>query len=225
MKNGISKIVNKKGKSNLLFLILTKPLLILHCKFNQIFYIFFLGGIGKRCNIEKNVIIRGNLNNIYLEENVLIKSNSIIECNTATSNICIGSNTVIHEYSMILSQNGSIKIGSECSINPFSVLYGTGGLMIGNFVRIAAHTVIVPANHIFDDEETPICNQGVTSKGIVIEDDVWIGSGVKILDGCKIGKGSVIGAGTVLTKSVEPYSVVAGIPGKVLYKRGRKIKI
>ncbi|MFM6647643.1 MAG: DapH/DapD/GlmU-related protein [Microcystis panniformis] len=61
--------------------------------------------------------------------------------------------------------------------------------------------------------------QGETKQGIVIEDDVWIGCGCKILDGINIGKSSVIGAGSVLTKDVEPYSVVVGVPGKVIKKR------
>ena len=65
-----------------------------------------------------------------------------------------------------------------------------------------------------------IRSQQGTKKGIVIEDDVWIGSGCKILDGITIGKGSVIGAGTVCTKDVEPYSVIVGVPGKLLKRRG-----
>ncbi|MCK7515996.1 MAG: acyltransferase [Desulfobacterales bacterium] len=78
---------------------------------------------------------------------------------------------------------------------PIQYYTGDGGLTIGNNVRIAAHTVIIPANHVFDDVNIPIRKQGLSKKGIVIEDDVWIGSGVKILDGVVIGKGCVIGAG------------------------------
>ena len=84
---------------------------------------------------------------------------------------------------------------------------------------IAAHTTVIPSNHIFASCDLPIREQGLTCKGIVIEDDVWIGTGVKILDGITIGKGSVIGAGTVLTKSIEPYSVVVGVPGRVIRMR------
>ncbi|MFM6860620.1 MAG: DapH/DapD/GlmU-related protein [Dolichospermum sp.] len=53
-----------------------------------------------------------------------------------------------------------------------------------------------------------------------MEDDVWIGSGCQILDGITIGKGAIIGAGSVVTKDVEPYSVVAGVPSKLIKRRG-----
>ncbi|MGD1911614.1 MAG: acyltransferase [Rivularia sp. (in: cyanobacteria)] len=99
-------------------------------------------------------------------------------------------------------------------------MFANGDLIIGNWVRIATHVVINPGNHLYDDIDTPIDLQPSTNKGVIIEDDVWIGAGVIILQGCKIGKGSVIGAGTVLTKSVEPYSVVVGVPGRVIKKRG-----
>lgn len=81
---------------------------------------------------------------------------------------------------------------------------------------IAAHTVIIPADHEYGDLETPIMYQEEIRKGIKIEDDVWIGCGVRILDGVVIGKGSVVGAGSVVTRSVPPFSVVVGVPAKVI---------
>jgi acetyltransferase-like isoleucine patch superfamily enzyme len=56
-------------------------------------------------------------------------------------------------------------------------------------------------------------------KGIVIEDDVWIGAGARILDGVTIARGSVIGAGSVVTKSTQPYSIVVGVPAKIVSSR------
>lgn len=120
---------------------------------------------------------------------------------------------------MILSYGGDIRIGDDCSFNPYCVIYGHGGLRIGNSVRIAAHTVIVPANHNFDDPHTPIRLQGLTTKGITIGNDVWIGAGVRIMDGVEIGNGCVVAAGSVVTKSVPNGAVVAGVPAKVIRVR------
>ncbi len=183
------------------------------------FYRYNLGALGNRTSIDRHAIVRGHLSNIYLGSNTWIQSRSVIDCNVDNAHIRIGDNSIVLENAMLLAQGGDINIGNYCSIHPFCVLYGQGGLTIGNCVRIAAHTVIVPANHIFEDHDKPIFRQGSTKKGVVIGDDVWIGTGVKILDGCHVGEGSVIGAGTVLTKSVEPYSVVVGVPGKVVRKR------
>ncbi len=117
-------------------------------------------------------------------------------------------------------RGGFIRMGNHCSVNPYCVLYGHGGLTIGNDVRIAAHVVIVPANHIFADRDRPIRVQGATREGIVIEDDVWIGAGARILDGVTIAKGCVIAAGAVLRESTAPYGVYAGVPARRVAERG-----
>lgn len=90
--------------------------------------------------------------------------------------------------------------------------------MIGNGVRIAAHTVIVPANHGID-ASTPIFEQPETKLGIAIEDDVWIGAGVRILDGVRIGRGCVIGAGAVVTRGTVPFGIYAGVPARQIGTR------
>ena len=69
-------------------------------------------------------------------------------------------------------------------------------------------------NHVFSDTEHSIKSQGVKQKGIIIEDDCWIGSNVTILDGVRIGKGSVIGAGTLVTKDIPAGSVVVDARNK-----------
>ncbi len=138
----------------------------------------------------------------------------------------VGRNTSLDIGVILRAYGGSIEIGDHCSLNPYCVLYGTGGLKIGNGVRIAAHTVIAASNHVFDDTSTFIHQQGETKKGITIEDDVWIGSGAKILDGVVIQKGTVVGAGAVVTKSTDSYAVVAGVPAKqISSRRFRQIKV
>jgi len=133
--------------------------------------------------------------------------------------IKLGRNCRIMDYAMIQTYGGNIEIGDDCSINPFCVLYGHGGLKIGNVVRIASHTVLVPANHSFDDLNLPIWRQPETRRGIIIEDDVWIGAGCKILDGVRIGRGCVIGAGAVVTSNLPEYSIAMGVPARVVRNR------
>jgi acetyltransferase-like isoleucine patch superfamily enzyme len=133
--------------------------------------------------------------------------------------IRIGARSVVCDGTMLITNGGDISIGTDCSVNPYCVLYGLGGLRIGDFVRIAAHTVIVPANHTFGDPHTPIHHQPETKVGVTIEDDVWIGAGCRILDGVTIGKGSVIGAGSVVTRSIPPMSVAFGVPARVVRHR------
>jgi len=133
--------------------------------------------------------------------------------------ITVGDRTIIDDFARLMCFGGKIEIGSDCSVNPYCMLYGNGNLKIGDMVRIASHTIIIPANHGFDRVDIPIILQSETKKGIIIEDNVWIGSGSIILDGVTIGTGAVVGAGSVVTKNVPPYHIVAGVPAITIRKR------
>ncbi len=136
--------------------------------------------------------------------------------------IDIGRETRIFRGAMLDTRNGLISIGERCSVQPYTLLYGSqAGLRIGNDVRIAAHCVIVPFNHVFDAPDLPIARQGVTAKGIVIEDDVWIGAHVTVLDGAIIRSGCVIGAGAVVRGDTEPGAVYAGVPARRIGSRSQ----
>lgn len=133
--------------------------------------------------------------------------------------IRVGRYCEIHPFSMLMTYGGEICIGDECSVNPFTIIYGHGGVRIGNGVRIAAHTVIIPANHNAPIDGVTIRQSGLTAKGIHIEDNVWIGAGVRILDGVRIGRNAIVGAGSVVTRSIPPNATAIGIPAKVIKQR------
>lgn len=133
--------------------------------------------------------------------------------------ITVGTNSYFERFSYIRLWGGQVEIGNNFFLGPFSIIYGHGGVKIGNNVLIASHVVVIPANHSYSDCNVPIVFQPETMKGIVIEDDVWIGSGVTILDGVHIGKGSVIAAGATVTGDVQAMSIYGGIPAKLLKKR------
>ncbi len=179
-----------------------------------------LGKYGINCSLSSKILIKSNLNQLFVSDGVIVEDYATLECSLENSAIYLGDRSIIRHFAILKSMQGQIKIGRDCSVNPYSALFGCGDLIIGDLVRIATHVVINPANHLFDDIDIPIDYQPLTNKGVIIEDDVWIGAGAIILEGCTIGKGSVIGAGTVVTKSVEPYSVVVGVPGRIIRKRG-----
>ena len=138
-----------------------------------------------------------------------------------TGKVTIGEKSDVRPYVFLNAQDGSITVGSNCSINDYTTLLGSGVISIGNDVRIAAHTVIVAGDHIFSDPDMPIRLQGVLPKPVVIEDDVWIAANVCILGGVRIGKGSVIGAGAVVTRSISPMSIAVGNPARVIRTRAK----
>jgi acetyltransferase-like isoleucine patch superfamily enzyme len=123
---------------------------------------------------------------------------------------------------------GNVQLGDHCSIQAYSVVvgYGTpdqpdGLIRIGNHVMIAPHVQIIASDHVFDDLDRPMGEQGMRHRPIVIEDDVWGGGRVVILAGVTVGRGSVLAAGAVVTADVAPYSVMGGVPARLLKQRTR----
>lgn len=127
--------------------------------------------------------------------------------------------------------HGNVKIGRYTTISGPATRIASylDRIEIGSFCSIASNVVIQGHNHKVDGVTTYFVQKNVfkgtaqadiDSKGpIVIEDDVWIGSGSVILSGVVIGRGSVIGAGSVVTKDIPPYSIAAGNPAKVIKRR------
>ncbi|MYW70403.1 acyltransferase [Streptomyces sp. SID8379] len=113
---------------------------------------------------------------------------------------------------------GTLNTGRDCTINPYTTV--RGAIELGDAVRIGAHTSLLAFNHGFEDLHTEVFRQPITSQGIRIGNDVWIGSHVVVLDGITVGDGAVIGAGSVVTKDVPPAAVVGGNPARVLRWRG-----
>jgi acetyltransferase-like isoleucine patch superfamily enzyme len=134
--------------------------------------------------------------------------------------ISIGKNCEIHPYARMLTYGGEIREGDDGSLNPFAIIYGYGGVHIGCGVRIAAHTVIVSANHVVSRAGEPFHQSGVTGRGVRVEDNVWIGASAVILDGVTIGRNSIVAAGSVVTRPVPAHSTVAGVPARVIATRG-----
>ena len=110
--------------------------------------------------------------------------------------------------------DGKIEIGNNVSINKNFSIVSREKIKIGNNVSIGPNCCIYDHDHDFSRKKILIRNQGYKSKGIIIEDNVWIASNVFIGKGTKIGKGSIIGSGSVVVNDVKENTIVAGIPAK-----------
>jgi acetyltransferase-like isoleucine patch superfamily enzyme len=115
--------------------------------------------------------------------------------------------------------HGYVEIGEHSFIGCNAIIGAGGGIRIGSNVLIGQCVNLHAENHRFADADRLIREQGVSYKGITIEDDVWIGSKATVLDGVTIGKGAVIGAGAVVTESVPAYTIAVGVPARVVGRR------
>ena len=119
------------------------------------------------------------------------------------------------------SEFSSIKIGLNASFNANVMINarGKGKITIGNNVLIGPNVVLRSSNHSFKTTKKSIMEQGMTEGEIIINDDVWIGSNAVILPNCEVGNGVIIAAGAVVTSNIDPYSIVGGVPAKLIKKR------
>jgi acetyltransferase-like isoleucine patch superfamily enzyme len=124
--------------------------------------------------------------------------------------------SILHVYNFRNLPHAGIFIGADSLIGEMNVIRGQGGVHIGDRVYTSPLVQIIAVNHVFDDPGKPFVEQGITTEGIVIEDDVWIGAGAVITDGVRVGKGAVVAAGAVVTKDVTPHTVVGGVPARLL---------
>ena len=189
----------------------------------RLLYRPLFAAMGKKVYIQHRVEFL-NTSAIHIGNNTYIFNSVRIDAKGNPRNKVYIGNQVAIERGVDIGcmENTCINIGDETFIAPNVCIAGPGNIQIGQKCMIAAHTGIYANNHNYQDPHLPIKDQGVTSQGIVIEDDCWLGHGVTVLDGVRIGKGSVIGAGAVVTKDIPPYSVAVGIPAKVIKSRMSK---
>ncbi len=155
----------------------------------------YFGGSGLK--IDRNLQIEGH-NALCLKDNVTLFG---------------GSHYVAH-------QSNPITVGANSHIGRNSVLSGLGGISIGANCAISSGVLIYSITHDFGDDPTGLfIDNPPEKKQVMIGDDVWIGAGATILPGVTINDHAVIGAGSVVTKDVEPWAIVAGVPAKLIKDR------
>jgi acetyltransferase-like isoleucine patch superfamily enzyme len=132
----------------------------------------------------------------------------------------IGYGALISRGCVISGKDGPLSIGPRANIGAGCVMYASTRLEIGADTMLAAQCYVGGGRYqVFGRTDLPIAEQPEPRLGVVIEDDCWLGAGVIVVDGVRIGRGSVVAAGAVVTRDVEPYSVVAGVPARLVARR------
>jgi len=129
---------------------------------------------------------------------------------------CVMHNAELHVFNFRDLPHAFIRVGRGTFIGESVVIRGQGGVTIGDSVLIAPLAKILAVDHNFADTTRPVIDQGITARGITVEDGAWIGAGAAVLDGVRVGKGAVVGANAVVTRDVPDYTVAVGAPARVI---------
>jgi len=187
-------------------------------RFRRYLYRLIFARQGKTCSVYKDVDIIGG-KSIEIGDNVKINRGTCLNGKACNSKICLGNGTVL-ERGVYIKVTGSgnchIEIGENARVGAYTCMADPGHIKIGQSCLISSHVGIYANQHTFANSNQETRQQGFTAEGIVIENDCWLGTGVKVMHGVTIGRGSVVGAGAVVTKDLPPYSVAVGVPVKVI---------
>jgi acetyltransferase-like isoleucine patch superfamily enzyme len=135
-------------------------------------------------------------------------------------NLIFGKKTTVGSFTKIKADKGPLVIGERSSFaNGCFIGSGPAGLRIGRNLVCGPNVTIVPSNYVFEDKDVHLADQGHTSKGIRIGNDVWIGAGSTILDGAEIGDNTVIVAGSVVDGRFPSGSMLRGNPAEIVARR------
>jgi len=177
----------------------------------------------KKVFLGSNVILK-EIRRLDLGDWVRIQQGAYLDA-LSHKGLRIGRNVSIGPYTRIECTGTIQKVGVGCSIGDgsgigaFSFIGAAGGVDIGKNVIMGQRVSFHSENHVFGDVSVPIKDQGVTSQGIIISDDCWIGAGVIFLDGVTLGCGCVVAAGAVVNKSFPDNSVIGGVPATIIKQR------
>ncbi len=159
---------------------------------------------------------------IELAGDVIVDDHAVLDAkgDVNASFIRCGKEVEIGRNSILSCKDvGFISLGNFVSIGRNVLLSSAGGLLIGDNCSIGPYSCLLASGHGWDDPDKPVLLQNRQIKKIVIEDNVWLGAHVVVMDGVTIGKNSIVCVGSIVTQDIAPYRIVAGAPARVIEKR------
>lgn len=185
------------------------------------FYKLLVKRVGKGVIWGRNITLR-HPHKIEIGDNVAINDYVLLDAfGDETSGIKIGEEALISRNTVINSKGGFIKIGKRTNVGMMNIIFSRDcTVRIGNDVLMAAYCYLMGGGqHSMERTDVPVAYQGAECRGIEIGDNVWLASGVKVLDGCIIGRDSVIGTNSFVNSDIPEFAVAAGSPAQIVKMR------
>jgi len=129
--------------------------------------------------------------------------------------IVVGRDCTLETGVVLESYGGRIELAERTFVGPYTVIYGHGGVAIGEGCLIAMHCRILSSNHTVAPFGTSIRSQPDVLLPTRLGRDVWLGAGVTVLGGVTIGDRCIVGAGAVVTRDLPPGTIAHGVPAEI----------
>ncbi len=224
MKKYQELILGRKGFTNLvkyeLIMTLTNWMpgalgLLLRSKL----YPKLFGSCGRNVVFGTNIAIR-HPHKIFIGDNVVIDDHCVLDAKgEGNKGIKIGNGVFVGRNTILTCHDGDIVLEDNVNIGFNCVISSLGSIVIKENHLMAAFCYLVGGDHVADRTDVPILYQGRTAKGIVLEENIWLGAGVAVLDGSTVGRDSIVGAHAVVNGNIDPYSIAVGVPAKTIRDR------
>jgi acetyltransferase-like isoleucine patch superfamily enzyme len=182
-------------------------------------YPWLLGRVGRGVVFGHGVVLRHPAK-IEIGDGVVVDDLVVLDAKgTSNRGIRIGDGVFLGRGTILSCKDGDIVLGEHTNIGFHSEVFSGSSVTVGRHGLFAAYTYLIGGGHDFGSTEAPVLEQGRTSAGIVLGDDVWLGAGAKVLDGVRIGNHVAVGAGAVVTSDLPDGVVAVGIPARVVRER------
>ena len=185
----------------------------------KVLYPTLLGACGSNVVFGQNVVLR-HPGKIRIGNDVVVDDNCLLDAKgSANAGISIGSGVFIGRNTIFSCKNGDIQVQDGANIGFNCELFSASRVAVGRNALLAAYCYLVGGDHDFADPSQPILSQSRRSRGVVIGEGAWIGTGAKVLDGVTVGDRAIVGASAVVREDVPPGATAVGIPARIVSRR------
>jgi acetyltransferase-like isoleucine patch superfamily enzyme len=185
----------------------------------RLLYPLLLGSVGRGVVFGQGVVLR-HPRKIRLGDGVTVDDLVVLDAKGTTNRgIDVGREVFLGRGTILSCKDGDISIGDHGNLGFHCEVFSGSSVAVGKHALFAAQAYLVGGGHEFAAPEVAVIDQPRTSRGIVLGDNVWLGTGAKVLDGVRIGSDVVVGANAVVNGDLPDGAIAAGVPARVLRSR------
>jgi acetyltransferase-like isoleucine patch superfamily enzyme len=182
-------------------------------------YPWLLGAVGRNVTFGQGVVLR-HPHKIHIGDGVVVDDLVLLDAKgTSNRGIELGAGVFLGRGTILSCKDGDIVLGERVNLGFHCEIFSGSQVTVGAHGLFAAYAYLVGGGHEFERVDVPVVAQARVSRGIVLGENVWLGTGAKVLDGVHIGRDVVVGANAVVSSDLPDGVVAAGVPARVLRAR------